>query len=373
MKTYNFVACFVLALSFVACDKSTNEQQEETSTNIAVDYTVFLKTNDNVNAVIVRDNEGNLATESEVVSLGNIPTSAIKIKSVNGLGYFYTANCEAALQWYNSENQTSGSVQLFNDLNACDVSVASVTYNEDNVFAAYEVDLAGKDKHYVVRVSSLDNPSAYSEVTIDNKPVDIVESSGKLFVLTLNEFVSNEYHLSVIDLNTLDVMVNVDLGYDALRLFKNDSGEIIVSYPELHTTIDPMTLDKVYTTYGEDTAPGFISTQDYHIGNDGKFYFQKYMSDAAIKEVPATYDFNRNGTVVYLFENFLSDSELNVKYNIAGTTAIAYDDKNNYMLIGYQKRGANNEGGILRITPSPDFKLIDNIDVSGIPQTIFIN
>ena len=100
----------------------------------------------------------NLATESEVVSLGNIPTSAIKIKSVNGLGYFYTANCEAALQWYNSENQTSGSVQLFNDLNACDVSVASVTYNEDNVFAAYEVDLAGKDKHYVVRVSSLDNP-----------------------------------------------------------------------------------------------------------------------------------------------------------------------------------------------------------------------
>ena len=55
-----------------------------------------------------------------------------------------------------------------------------------------------------------------------------------------------------------------------------------------------------------------------------------------------------------------------MKYSIAQTTSIAYDEKNNYVLIGYQKKGQVDKGGILRITPAPDFKLIDNIDLEGV-------
>ena len=73
-----------------------------------------------------------------------------------------------------------------------------------------------------------------------------------------------------------------------------------------------------------------------------------------------------------VIENFLTETELDIKYNIAETTAIAYDNKNNYVLIGYKKNGSADEGGILRITPSPDFKLIDNLDLEGVPQTIFV-
>ncbi|WP_339665649.1 hypothetical protein, partial [Maribacter arcticus] len=97
------------------------------------------------------------------------------------------------------------------------------------------------------------------------------------------------------------------------------------------------------------------------------------ISNSAIDMVPAIYDFQTNNTVVYLFENFLTESDINVKYRIATTTSIGYDEQNNYMLIGYQKKGEVNKGGILRITPAPDFKIIDNIDLDGVPQTIFVN
>ncbi len=102
-------------------------------------------------------------------------------------------------------------------------------------------------------------------------------------------------------------------------------------------------------------------------------FFQKTITAASIETVPAIYDFEKNNTVVYLYENFLTEAELNVQYNIGMTTSIGYDEKNDFVLIGYQKKGQQNKGGILRISPSPDFKIIDNIDLEGVPQTIFVN
>ena len=102
-------------------------------------------------------------------------------------------------------------------------------------------------------------------------------------------------------------------------------------------------------------------------------YFQKAISNSAIDMVPAIYDFQTNNTVVYLFENFLTESDINVKYKIASTTSIGYDELNNYMLIGYKKKDEENKGGILRITPAPNFKIIDNIDLEGVPKSIFVN
>ena len=79
MKTYNFVACFMRAFSLVACEKSTDEQLEETviETDIAVDYTVFLKANDNINAAVVSTGQDYLVVGDEVASFGLILAYAI--------------------------------------------------------------------------------------------------------------------------------------------------------------------------------------------------------------------------------------------------------------------------------------------------------
>jgi hypothetical protein len=213
----------------------------------------------------------------------------------------------------------------------------------------------------------------FIDIPLEKKPVDLVPSLNRLFVLTLNEFVTNEFHLSVIDMTSKDTLMEVDLGFDATKLFKNNANKIIISYPELHTTLDPISLEKTYTMYGKDTAPGFLSTKDSFMDSKGRMFFQKTIQAASIETVPAIYDFEKNNTVVYLYENFLTEAELNVQYNIGMTTSIGYDEKNDFVLIGYQKKGQQDKGGILRISPSPDFKIIDNIDLEGVPQTIFVN
>ncbi len=41
------------------------------------------------------------------------------------------------------------------------------------------------------------------------------------------------------------------------------------------------------------------------------------------------------------------------------------------MLIGYQKSLEKNLGGIIRIKPTPNPKLIDHIDLNGVPIYIY--
>mgnify|MGYP003639991214 FL=1 len=373
MKTYNIVACLMLAFSFVACEKSTDTSTEEIKTSVVSDYTVFMQNNNQLNAVVVNSTGEEIIVENTLASFNDVPSNSLKYRTTLDISYFYTSNCQSNFQWYDASSETTKSIPLFEDLDSCELNVIATAHSSESAFIAYERELLGKDKQFVVRVNSLAQTTAsYSEITLDKKPIDIIASGDRLFILTLDEYVTDNYYLSVIDLDTDIIIMELDLGVDALRLFTNNSGKVIVSYPKLHTTIDPLTLDKEYTTYGENTEPGFITTNDYYMDAAGKLYFHKNMPSAAVTEVPAIYDFEKNNTVVYLFENFLTETELDIKYNIAETTAIAYDNKNNYVLIGYKKNGSADEGGILRITPSPDFKLIDNLDLEGVPQTIFV-
>ncbi|MDP5062456.1 MAG: hypothetical protein NWP64_11110 [Maribacter sp.] len=372
MKTYKYVACFVLAFSFFACEKSSEQIEEEISITIDADYTVFLQRNNQLSGVVIGSTDDELVVKNTLTSFNAIPANALKYRTSTNISYYSSSNCEASLQWYTAENSISKSISLFTDIDPCSIDILAVAHTNEIVAVAYERELLGKDKDFIVRINSLDaEVESQTEISLDKKPIAIVSSSNRLFVLTLNEFVTDEFHLSVIDLAEEAVIMELDLGYNAFRLFTNNTGKVIVSYPELHTTIDPITLEKSYTTYGENTEPGFITTTDFFVDSLGKFYFQKSVPTAEVVEVPAIYDFDKNSTVVYLFENFLTEIELYVKYNIAAATSIAYDEENNYVLIGYQKKGQVDKGGILRITPAPDFKLIDNIDLEGIPKTIF--
>tara|TARA_R110002153_G_scaffold30587_7_gene93847 strand:- start:5866 stop:6990 length:1125 start_codon:yes stop_codon:yes gene_type:complete len=374
MKTYNIVAYFIMALSFVACEKSSEESTEEIAIEAPTNYTVFLSSGNNLNAVVLGTPNDELIVKNSVASFSEIPSEYVKFRDSDEISFYYTSNCQANIELYNAANYTTNSFQVFQDLDPCAIEVTAITHTAELIFIAYERELLGKDMQNVVRIISLNNSGEnHIDISLDKKPVDLITSSNRLFVLTLNEFVTDEYHLSVFDLNTNQQIVELDLGYNALKLFKNNSEQVLISYPELHTTLDPISLDKTYTTYSENTAPDFITTKDSFLDSSGKMYFQKAMLNTEIDMVPAIYDFQTNNTVVYLFENFLTESDINVKYRIATTTSIGYDEQNNYMLIGYQKKGEVNKGGILRITPAPDFKIIDNIDLDGVPQTIFVN
>jgi hypothetical protein len=363
-----------MVLCFVACEKSSIVSSEEITIETPANYTVFLSSSNKLNAVVLGTSDDELIVKNSVASFTEIPSEYVKFRDSDKISFYYASNCEANIQLYNAANNTANSFQVFQDLEPCAIEVTAITHTTELIFIAYKRELLGKDMQNVIRIVSLNNATEnHIDITLDKKPVDLITSSNRLFVLTLNEFVTNEYHLSVIDLNTNEQIIELDLGYNALKLFKNNSEQVIISYTELHTTLNPISLEKTYTTYGDNTAPDFITTKDSFLDSSGKMYFQKVIPNSVIDMVPAIYDFQTNNTVVYLFENFLTESDINVKYKIASTTSIGYDELNNYMLIGYQKKDEENKGGILRITPAPNFKIIDNIDLEGVPQSIFVN
>ena len=374
MKTYNLVAIIFMALISVACDKSSEVDSEQHIPNFATDYTLFLNSNSRLNATVFGSTDQGLVMKNESETFGDIPTNYLKYRTAEDISFYYTSNCEASLKLYNITDDTTKKMTVFGDLDPCTIEVTALAHTNDSAFLSYVRQLEGKDRQYMVRFIPLGTDNAtFIDIPLDKKPVDLVPSSNRLFVLTLNEFVTNEFHLSVLDVSAKESLIELDLGYDATKLFKNNSNEVIISYPELHTTLNPITLEKSYTMYGENTDPGFSSTEDSFMDSFGRMYFQKSVPTSSIEKVPAIYDFEKNNTVVYLYENFLTETELNVKYNIAGTTSIGFDEKNNYVLIGYKKNSQQDKGGILRITPSPNFKIIDHIDLDGIPETIFVN
>lgn len=363
-----------MAFSFTACDKSDVDNTDEVPTALSSKYTVFLQSDNEITATIIGDSDEGFVVKSAATNFTNIPSNSLKFRTAEEVSYYYTINCEATIQLYNATIDTTTIFSVFEDVDPCSIEVTAIAHTKDELFLAYERELAGKNRQYMVRSISLSSGSSeFTDIILDKKPIDLMPASNRLFVMTLNEYVTDEFHLSVIDLKSKENLIELNLGNDATKLLKGKFDKVIISYPELHTTLDPITLDKTYTTYGEDTAPGFLSTIDSFMDSMGKIYFRKTMPLATINTVPAIYDFEKNNTVVYLYENFLSETELNVKYGIAATTAIGYDEKNDYVLIGYQKKGQLGQGGILRISPAPDFKIIDNIDLEGVPQRIFVN
>lgn len=78
-------------------------------------------------------------------------------------------------------------------------------------------------------------------------------------MLTLDQFMTDSSHLQVIDILSKDSLMELDLGNNAAKFFLSNGGDITIGYTQMRTTLNPITLDKKYTTHGENTEPLFIS------------------------------------------------------------------------------------------------------------------
>lgn len=374
MKTYPIVALLLMGLSFVACEKSNDATSEEFPPGTTANYTVFLKGNNRLYTQLLRATADGLALKEEASAFVTGPSESLKFSAAGEISFYTTTNCDATVQVYNAITDKTRILEVFKDLNVCTIEVTAIAHTSEYVLLSYIRELEGKERQFTLRYIPLaSDGQPFLDIPLDKKPIELMPSSSRLFVLTQNEFVTDEFHLSVFDMTSKERLIELDLGYNAKKLFKNNAGDLIISYPELHTLLNASTLDKKYTMYGDNTEPGFISTKDSFMDSYGRLYFQKTIPTARVETVPASYDFEKNNTVVYLYENFLTETELTVKYNIAATTTIGYDEQNDVVLIGYQKNGPQGKGGILRISPAPDFKLLDNIDLEAVPQSIFVN
>ena len=375
MKTYN-VIYVLLALLVIGCSKSdegTGGEKEEKS--VDADYVALLTNGSTLTTQL-------LNASAEVITL-NPAESALadkaipQLTSINGTSFFQyhkKGDCSGEITMHDFATDKMEEIDLFSDLNDCMLTANAISFSDTALFIAYELEIDSKTYEYIVRIIDLNSSDfSFVDVPLDKKPVDLALANNRLFILTHDIKVSDENYLSVMDLDVNSLILEKDLGSRARRIFRNMEDDIIISYDELHTTLNSSTMAVVYTNYGEGTEPKFTSNTSDHFDLDGRLYYPVISESVSIyPEIPAVYDFSQNLTTLYAFENFLTEAKRDFEFEIETATAINYDKENDIILIGYKKLDKQ-EGGLLRIKPAPEPAFIDNIDLDGVPYEIFSN
>ncbi len=375
MRTYNIIYV-LLALLIIGCSQSDEGTGgEEKQKSVDADYVTLLKKGSKITTQLLNAN-------AEVITL-NPAESALGVKeipqltSINGTKFFQyqrKSDCSGSVIRHDFATDQMVEINMFDDMNDCTLTANAISFSESSLFVAYELEIDSKTFEYMVRVIDL-NSSEFSfvDIPMNKKPVDLALANNRLFILTLDVAVSGESFLSVMDLDSNSLIHEKDLGSRARRIFRNMDDDIIISYDELHTTLNSANMSVVYTNYGDGTEPKFTTNTTDHFDIEGRLYYPIVSESASIyPEIPAVYDFAQNLVTLYAFENFLTEEKRDFEFEIETTTAINYDKENNMILIGYKKVDKQ-EGGLLRIKPAPEPAFIDNINLDGVPYEIFIN
>ena len=375
MKTYNCIYAFV-ALVIVGCSKS-DEGGEGNNQQISVDADyVTLLTNGNILTAQL------LNANAEVITLNPAENSFVEsevpqLSATDGTTFFQyhrTGDCNANVTKHDFAKDETEQIVLFDDLSDCSLTANTIAFSDSSLFIGYELETDSKTFEYMLRVIDL-NSSEFSfiDVPLSKKPVNLALANNRLFILTLDTEISQENFLTVMDLDSNELIAEMKLGLRARRIFRDTATNIIISYDELHSTLNSETLSIIFTNYTEGTEPKFTANRTDNFDLEGRLYYPAPSGTlSTYPEIPAVYDFSQNLTTLYVFENFLTEAKRNFEFEIETATAINYDEENNLILIGYKKIDKQ-EGGLLRIKPAPEPEFIDNIDLAGVPYEIIIN
>ncbi|MFK7812455.1 MAG: hypothetical protein AB8B59_08170 [Maribacter sp.] len=378
MKSY-YTICALFALVFFGCAKSDNDSDggnENKNTSIDADYAALLSKNGNLRPQLINAN-------AEVITLNPSESALTKkplpdLNYVDGsyfLQYHKDGNCGGQISKHDFKGDTTTEIPVFTDFNDCNLTATSIAKHENSIFISYVISSANPSSYLVRIIDASTSEISFIDVTLEEKPVDLTFANDRLFILTLDELVSDENNLFVMDMSSESLVHEMGLGYGVRRIFTDSNENIIISYDELHTTLNSITMAFEYTQYEGSTAPKFSTSESSNFDLEGRLFYPMEPGDnSSYPLVPAIYDFSKKLVVLYAYENFLTEAKRNFEYEIETTTTVGYDEKNGLMLIGYKKiDSATKEGGILRIKLAPDPALIDNIDLDGIPIEILVN
>lgn len=371
MKTHKIVCLLLVCLIAFSCKKDDGIVIDDPITGADADYSLLMTSANGFETILL---DANLENMTLSPATSNFPMSTVpdlNFKEENVFSFYgKSGNCSGTFLRYNFEDETFKQLDLFADLGTCNLESFAVAHNGDTGYIAYGLD-NGTSTGYYVRAFNLNGPSDdFTDILLSKRPVHLSFANDRLFVLTIDDEITNENSLTVIDASNNSELIEMGLGYDAQKLIRNSDNNIIVSYDELHTLLNSQSLSPEYVQYQADKRPEFVHSTVNNFANESTMYFDRpsgVYSNYPI--IPASYDFVRNLSTLYPFEAYLTQSQRELEYEIETTTMVGYDTKNGYMLIGYKKIGQN-KGGILRVRTGDDPAVIDNFDVDGVPYNI---
>ena len=376
MKTYSIIYAF-LALVVVGCIKSSDsqliEEIEEKENFFNADYILLQENNGVLSTQLLKSSETRIDLSPAESTFSDVPFSDVLFLKASILAnYTKLMDCSGQVTIHDFSDDTSNIVAVFDDLVECNISVTSIIIEGNMLYVSYVLEETSKIDTYFVRAMDLSvSEDNFVDIALDKKPLQMAFTNGRLFVLTIDLEITNEHSLSVIDGASTTVIHEIGLGYDVEQIFPDTDQHIIISYQELHTMLNSSTMGVEYIGYEDGKEPMFSDSKFNRFDDQGRLFYKRPIEDAVYSKIPAIYDFSNNLAVLYIYENFLTASQLEFEYNIGDTTMVTYDDINNIMLVGYQKLNDENKGGLLRIQLEPVPELLDNLDLEGVPYQLF--
>ena len=366
-----FIACLVIGCS----EEGVGDKIDE-SPSLLADYTVLLHKDGLMRTALLNADSDGITVNPGIDEFEMVPVPQLFYRDGFKIGFYIPKeDCSASLTVHDfSDGKVEHSTVFAEDLN-CDRDVKSIAFSGNKALLAYVVPRDAKEDDYFLRILDLtESPGSFTDVSLAKEPIQLLVSNNKAFVLCMDTDVTNRYALMSINVDNGALTHEVDLGADVLKISQDGMGNILVSYPNLHSLIDGNTMILGITTnYLLGKEPKFGYAKSEFFGNQTMYYPMESGSKSSYPHIAAVYDFKENMSVLYIYENFLSLEERSLKYEIEDTTMVSYDAKNNLILIGYRKKGGNGKGGLMRIKPIPDPKFLDNVDLDGIPMELFPN
>lgn len=377
MKTYNFIYA-LLALCIIGCSKSDENSDDggQIEQNVDADYTILVNTNGKLAGTLLNGDAQTLSVNDGDSGFTTIAEPQLISEEGKVLTMYHKkSDCSGTITVHDFNDTTSESFDLFADLGACNLTPKAIVKGGDTVYVAYEKEISAEIIEFMVRAIDISGANvSFEDVVLEFNPVGLAFSNNRLFVLGLDKDVSGEHKLTVLSAGSNIKVFEGNLGFDARSIFKNPAGNIIVGYDELHTTVNSRTFTYAYTNYAPGLAPNFTKSALRHFDSTGKMYYAMLAGNySTYSQIPAVYDFDKNSAVLYAYENYLTEVQLNFEFEIENTTLVHYDEVNNLLLVGYKKSGEGSKGGLLRINPVPQPKFSGNLDLDGIPYAIYID
>ena len=376
MKTYSIIYA-LLASVVIGCSNSSDsqliEEIEEKESFFNADYILLQENNSVLSAQLLKSSETRIDLSPAESTFSNVPFSDVLfLKESIFANYTKLTDCSGQVTIHDFSDDTSNIVAVFDDMVECNLSVTSIIVEGNILYVSYVLEETSKIDTYFVRAMDLSvSEDNIVDIVLDNKPLQMAFTNGRLFVLTIDLEITDEHSLSVIDGANKTVIHEIGLGYDVEQIFADTDQNVIISYQELHTILNSSTIGAQYIGYEDGKEPMFSDSKFNRFDDQGRLFYKRPIEDAVYSKIPAIYDFSNNLAILYFYENFLTTSQLEFEYKIGDTTMVTYDDINNIMLVGYQKLDDDKKGGLLRIQLEPVPELLDNLDLDGVPYQLF--
>ncbi len=376
MKTYNLFYLLLVCLIVSSCSKSDGGSGDEgNNTGADADYNILLNSGSTLTSLLLNADSELVTINPHASPFENTEIPDLTYKDGDVISMFHsTGDCSAFILKYDFSDDTSQELELFSDLGTCELTAYAVAHSSSKIYIAYGLMLTSTVTNYFVRVIDLDAfESSFVDVQLAKKPIDLVYTNNRLFILTLDGEITDENALSVMNADTNTLLIEVGLGYDAQKIIKNVDGNLIISYDELHTLMNSLSLAVQYINYEPGKEPKFVVAKSSNFDSGGSLYYTMDPGAYSVyPSIPAIYDFGQNLAILYAYENFLTEAERTLEYKIESTTMVGFDEKNGFMLVGYKKSDGSGKGGLLRIKTGPEPAVIDNLNFDGIPFDIIV-